>query len=346
MTKLDDLETKALDLAKESSDADYLLKASQALSAIRQIKEYKRTPTWPNVLAPITTLVAVIIAALTFYNQTQESKAHTEAAEDSQWTDVMRQISLKDSSIDTGIFGVQSFFDSKRHGVQAREVATALLPLVGNKDAFEIVAKGLVRHTDGGNQRDLIVIARAASENAWDLFHALDANKVPGKCPSKDVIAFLNGGGECYGYKEGEESPLAKRAWLYSWEIDSMSDYLVKLWQMRLPNLTPAGMNLSGIFLVNGKNLSNLDFQKSKFHGAVIHLCDISGAHFDHADLRDVTLHQVENFKDSTWTDANWWEARSISCSLATELKKSYWPADANKQQQADSIVAGCTSDE
>lgn len=297
MTKFDQLEEKALELARNNPDPDALLKAAQALSTIRQLRDYRPTPLWPIFLTPLTALLAVGMTALTLVNQTQESRERTKAAEDAQWTEVMKQISLKDSSIQMGIFGVQGFFDSERHGVQAREVASALLPLTDNKDTFEIVLKGLVRHTDAHNQRDLIGIAKTVAYDEWDAFKGLKSSNVQAGCPVDDIIAFMNYVDRCYQFKDGEETPSAKRAWLYSWEIDSMSDALGKLWQRGSPSVSPSNLNLSGIILENSENLKNLNFSNSQLVGAVIHLCDLPAQALMMSVSRELSFIRSRNSK-------------------------------------------------
>jgi len=342
---LNQIEQRALELASKSSDPDSFLKASQALFTFRQLRGYKPTPVWPTVLTPITAFLAVLLTVVTLHNQTKESEERREAAEDSQWIDVMKQISLKDSSVQMGILGVQGFFDSQRHGKQAREVATILLPLTDNKDAFEIVLKGLVQHTNADNQRDLIGIARTIAYNEWDVFNGLKSGNVPEGCPVDDVVAFLNAANQCYRLKDGEELPVAKRAWLYSWEIDSMSDVLGKLWQRGLPSVNP-DKTLSALILVNNDNLKNLDFSRSKLIGTVVHLCDLSGASFNQTDLSGAVFHQIQKFEGSTWKEANWWQAESISCGLSEHLAKNYWPSAGDQQDRARQILANCTADE
>jgi hypothetical protein len=345
MNNFDQLEEKALKLADGSPDPDSLLKASQALSTIKQLRGYKPTPVWPTVLTSITALLAVLLTAITLNNQTKESVERRDAAEDAQWMEAMKQISLKEASLQTGIFGIQGFFDSRRHGVQAREVASALLPLTDNKDTFEIVLKGLVRRTDAGNQRDLIGIAKTVAYNEWDIFDGLKTSNVPAGCPVDDLISFVNYIDRCYEFKGGEELPIAKRAWLYSWEIDSMSDALAKLWQKGLPGVSPSNLNLSAIILENTGNLKNLNFSNSQLVGAVIHFCDISGANFDRTQLQGAIFHQVQNFQASTWKEANWWDARAISCSLSKYLSGSYRPGPSDQQARADLLIARCTPD-
>jgi hypothetical protein len=346
MTNFDEFENKLLEVANKSSDPDALLKATQALFTLRQLRDYKRTPVWPSVLTPIAALLAVFMTALTLSNQTQESRDRTQAAEDAQWTEVMKQISLKDASIQMGIFGIQGFFDSPRHGGQAREVASAMLPIADSKDTFEIVLKGLFRHTNDANQRDLIGIAKTISYNERDLFNGLKTSQVPPECPADDLIFFMNSADRCYPYKNGEENPLAKRAWLYSWEIDSMSDTLGKLWQRGAPAISPSKLDLSALVLENTDNLKNLNFSNSQLTGAVIHLSDLSGTKFDHAQLSGAIFHQILKFKGSTWTDANWWDADSISCGLSQHLAKNYWPDTADRRMSAHRLVANCTSDD
>ena len=97
MTKFDQLEQTALELANKSPDPDSFLKASQALFTIRQLRGYKPTPVWPTVLTSITAFLAVSLTVWTLSNQAKESEERREAAEDSQWIEVMKQISLRDS---------------------------------------------------------------------------------------------------------------------------------------------------------------------------------------------------------------------------------------------------------
>lgn len=346
MINFDDLEQKALGLVAKTADADSMLKAAQALSTIRQLRGYRPAPIWPTAVTSVTALLAIVLTAWTVYNQLLESRERSEAAEDAQWTETLKQISVKDSSVQTGIFGLQGFFDSKRHGSHAREVASALLPLTDSKDTFEIVLKSLVLHTRADNQRDLTGIAKTIAYNEWDLFHGLKTSAVPKECPTDDITAFLNFVDRCFGYKNGEEDILAKRAWLYSWEIDSMSDALGKLWQRGSPSISPSNLNLEAIILVNTDNLKKLDFTNSQFTGSLFHLTDLSATRFDGAQLSGTIFHQIQKFEGSSWKNANWWDADSVSCGLSVYLAKNYWPGEPDRQRRAHKLVANCTPDE
>jgi len=102
MPDLQNLETKAHELAAKSTDADSLLKARQALYTLIQSKSYKPTPVWPTVLTSITAVITVFLAVVTIRNRGQST-------EDAQWTDTVKQIISKESSVPLGVLGIQGF---------------------------------------------------------------------------------------------------------------------------------------------------------------------------------------------------------------------------------------------
>lgn len=343
MSDLQNLETKAQELAAKSTDAGSLLKATQALYTLMQSKSYKPTPVWPTVLTSITAAIAVVLTVVTIRNQGAST-------EDAQWTDTVKQIISKDSSVPLGVLGIQGFFDSDRHMKQSRQVASALLPLVDNKDIFQSVLNGLAEHTDSSNQADLVGVTKTVSSAEWDMFWAQSSEEGPAGCPKTDdkIVVFLNHTERCYPYESGEEPPKAKQAWLYSWEIDSLSAALDGLWHQKSAGLTPHGLDLSGIFLVNtdtGERFQGLDFSDAVLNGSLCHLCDLSGAKLDGAKLKGAVFHQIFSYQGSTWKDAHWWEAEAISCGLSQYLKKNYWPQDPQDQKKARSIVDNCRDD-
>jgi len=322
-----------------------MLKAIQALYTLIQSKSYKPTPVWPTVLTSIAAVVALFLTLLTIWNQ-----GHT--TEDNLWTDTVKQMMSKDSSQQIGVIGIQGFFDSNRHGTQSRQVASALLPMVDNKDIFDTVLSGLEQHTDEKNQTDLIGLARTVSADEWDMFRAAQRSEErPRDCPTDDdrIVVFLNHSEICFPYLSGEEPPKAKQAWLYSWELDSLSAAFNQLWQRPRFKASLSGLDLSGIIFVNTENdhrFKGVNFSGANLSGALCHLCDLTEAHFDETTiLKGTVFHQILQYQRSTWNGAHWWESDSISCGLAGYLKNNYAPSDSDGQKAAQNIVKNCRDD-
>jgi Pentapeptide repeats (8 copies) len=356
MTTLDKLEEKAWAMAEASVGPDDFLKAVQAAEKLRGLREERKPPVWPVIVTPLTGLLAIVIAALTFTNQVhQANTTFTEdrnAREDQQWTDTLSKISLKDAAAaQVSAFELESFFDSPRHGDQARDMASSILHLVDNNVGFEAVWKELVRHTHSAKQQsELLVVAGRVSANLRDSFAELKGRETPEGCSNEEIADFMNQIDDCFPSRNGKDTEDAKLGSLYSWEVDSTATDLVKIWHDNSKRISPAGLRLSGVILANAfkpeVNLRGVNFTNTLLDGSVIHLCDISGAHFDGAKLDGAELHQIYDFEGSTWVDANWWDAKSISsgkqCRLINFLNSTYPPKDERSREHASALSRGC----
>ncbi|HYL82919.1 MAG TPA: pentapeptide repeat-containing protein [Candidatus Angelobacter sp.] len=358
MAELNDLETKATSLAQTNSGTSEFWNAVQALDKLKQMNDNKKPPVWPSVVTPLTALLAVVLTALTLTNQVNQAsttlREERNAREDQQWTEILGKISLKDpSAVQVSAFGLESFFDSERHGPQARDMIAAILPFTDSNVGFEAVWKSLVRHTQSPSQQDhLVTVAGRVSTNLRDLFSELKGRQTPDQCPKTEIAEFLNRIDECYPSLGGKDTPEAKRGWLYSWEVDSATDAFAKLWHDQDKHIGPAGLRLSGLIFSNAStdkvNFRNLDFSKTWLDGSVVHSCDISGANFTGARFNDAELHDISGFQGSIWEGANWWDMKSISslqkCKLINYLNGTYPPKNSADLDNAKRLGSGCDS--
>lgn len=356
MSRLDNLEEKAWTLAEAASQPDDFFKAVEAGEKLRALRENKKQPVWPTIVAPLTALLAVLITAVTFVSQSQQAKItvteERNAREDQQWTDTLSKISLKGpSAAQVSAFELESFFDSPRHGEQARSIAASILHLVDNNVGFEAVWKELVRHTrEPKQQSELLVVAGRVSTNLRDLFAEVKGRPTFEGCSNQEIADFMNQIDDCFPSPKGKDTEEAKLGWLYSWEVDSTAAELAKIWQDKTRNIGPTRQHLSGIILANLNkpevNLKGVDFSGTWLDGSVVHLCDISEANFNGAKLQGAELHEIYDFKGSTWVDANWWEAKSITsgdpCKLVQYLNANYAPKESDAVDLARKLSHGC----
>jgi hypothetical protein len=356
MADLNKLEDKASALAETNAGTSEFLNAIQALEKLKQMHEDKRPPVWPSVVTPLTGLLAVLLTALTLTNQVNQAsmtvREERNGREDQQWTEILGKISLQDpSTVQVSAFGLESFFDSERHGAQARDMTAAILPFTDSNVGFEAVWKSLVRHTQfPGQQKELVTVAGRVSTNLRDLFAELKGRETPDECPKTEIAEFLNRIDECYPSRNGKDTPEAKRGWLYSWEIDSTTDAFAKLWHDKDKQISPADLRLSGVIFSNAYNenvnFRNVNFSKAWLDGSVIHLCDISGANFSGARFNDAELHEISGFEGSSWEGANWWDMKSVSslqkCGLLNYLNGAYPPKNPVDSAKAARLAASC----
>lgn len=349
--QFDGIETKLLKLATNSEDAYTISKAVQAVHAVRALRKDKSRRAWPSLITALTPVLAILITAITLGIQTSQTNRKVvfeqDQAEESEWRDVLKNISLRDSdSVEMGLFTLQGFFDSKsKHAAEARSVAVALLPLTSNEDGFDIIFARLHRATSDSNRGDLYGIGRKVAENERESLKKAFAqlSDVPPGCVTSYPDSFLSRE-KCFPEDSNLDSTTLKSIWLYSWEIGSVSDGLVKLWNRPDGTAKLKGENLSGVIL-DGADLSGIDFSGAHLEAAIINDSTLSGVHFDNAFLNNATFRSVKKFEDASWDQANWWDAASLSCDLAQHLDSKYPPSDKDSKTLATRLfTASCPS--
>jgi len=301
----------------------------------------------PNVaaFAALATAIAlisqVIIAGTT-------AKSQKQAQEDSQWRDAMKSVKLSapDDAL-MGAFEMQSFFDSKQYGRHARSIVTTLLPEVEAPTGFDVVFFNLAHRVCNNTsqecapdpalnaeiQQDLLGIGRMVAVHDRDLFESVVPEGCMGaNCKAEKFRQFVKDPETFFPEKNPDKYQLGL-AWSYSWELDSVSNAMIRLWSGPHRALQPQGTNLAGIVISGG------DLSATNFSGA-----NLAGAHIWGAIVTDADFTGVPTPDDSDWQDTNWWRAKVMSCALANYLKAKFPPDSSHLEGtiRAEKLVQNC----
>jgi hypothetical protein len=243
-----------------------------------------------------------------------------------------------------GLFALQGFIDSNSdHAAEARAMAVVLLPLASSEDGFDIAFTELVRKTSDSNQEDLLAIGRNVSSRERDLMVKAVAqhSDLRTSCRKAYPDLFFSRE-ECFTDNVDLDSTTVDRIWLYSWEIGSVSDGLVKLWKRTDSVAKPRGQNLSGIIFDSAK-FDGLDFSGADLGSTIINDSKVTHTQFDNTVLTNSTFRSIHDFADTTWNGAKWWDAASLPCDLADYLDSKYLPSEENARARAMKLKASCT---
>jgi uncharacterized protein YjbI with pentapeptide repeats/cell division protein FtsL len=333
MSDFSRIEGKARQLAEMSGEMDDILKSVQVAKTVGEMRPWTfNLMTLVPLLAVVLTGVALVVQAWQFRLNAEQQR---EAAEDSQWRDAIKNLSIETSSkLLTGVFELQSFFRS-RYGKPARSIAVALLPRVQDEGGFDVVFGDLVDLTQADDQADLISVGRSLSnqerglfQKALQIWQQAHGNQTP---PPK-FVDFVIDPSPYFSEDNAEQATLLTQALSLSWRIETVSADLGNLWQKRATVLTPADQDLS-LVILQGVDVHGVDFS-----GAVI-----NGVVFDNAQLAGTVFDGVTKFSDSEWDGANWWDARSMSCELANDLNKRYHPSNDKAKTSSEALLTACT---
>ncbi len=344
------IEEKLVKLALDSDDAETIAEIIQAVHTTRELREKKKERSWSAVIIALTPVFSVLIAAVTLLISTLQANRNVSIeqsqAEESEWRDVIKNVSLGNrDSVQTGLFSLQGFFESRsRHADRARSIAVALLPFASSGDGFDIVLGSLLRQPTDSTQVDVLGVGRMVAAHERDLLNRAvkDHTKLPADCVYQYPGVFFKRG-DCFEDNSTLNDKVLNDIWLYSWEIGSVSDDLVKLWKRPGGPFGPKGQNLSGV-IFDGADLSDLDFSDANLEGAILHRSDLSGTHFNGGTvLSHATFHSIENFEASVWDQAKWWTAASMPCKLAEYLNGKYPAPDQASDAKAKELITSCT---
>jgi hypothetical protein len=344
MSELKDIKKKLLGFATKSDDLDTIVKAVQATAALKTIGDF-----WPSLLTNLVPVLAVLLPGLALieniHETNQKAAFERRQAEDSEWRDVLKNISLENpNSVQMGLFGLQGFIDSQSdHAGGARAMAVVLLPLASSEDGFDITFAELVRKTSDSNQEDLFAIGRRVSTLERDLMVKAVAQRSDLRTSCKKAYPDLFFAREdCFTDNVDLDSPMVDRIWLYSWEIDSVSNGLLKLWKRPDSTARPKNQILSGLIFQDAK-FEGLDFSGAHLESTIINASEVPHVHFNNTFLTNSTFRSIHDFADTTWDGADWWNAASLPCDLADYLNSKYLPSEGGARARAMKLKASCT---
>ena len=232
-----------------------------------------RSPLWLTLLPFIITAGTFV---LSFTQQYRQHMDETQATRDSEWRKAVQQVSSKESDIAIqGAYEMESFLDDQQHGPQALSITSALLPNVNDERFFDIILFGLLPKANQKNQSQLIAIDVALATQLRDEHYRVVKTFTRAKRPPKDVSFsnFLMNPGEFY--REDSESDKYAYVLTKTWELDSASHGLAKLWnhEPASPGTTPDGQSLEGVALFNN-DYSKVDFRQTRGMNEVLFVGD------------------------------------------------------------------------
>lgn len=218
----------------------------------------QRSPLWLTLLPFLITAGTFV---LSFAQQYRQHMDETQATRDSEWRKAIQQVSSKESEVAIqGAYEMESFLDDEQHGSQALSITSALLPNVNDQRFFDIILFGLLRKANQDNQRQFIALDVALATQLKDEYYRVVKTFTKKKPPPPDTTFsnFLMHP-ELF-YPEGSESDKLAYVLLKTWELDSVSHGLAKLWNLEPRTVTPDGLYLSDIVLFNN-DFSKVDFR-------------------------------------------------------------------------------------
>ena len=148
------LQKQALKQVEDSQTSD---ERARNLENLRNLNEARsqRLQAISSPVAAFVPLLALVVTAIALVYQSKQfkttlieqqkqswrnQKQRREASEDAQWREALKLVSFKDqASSQVGLFAMQGFFSSERHGAQARTIASVILPNITNVNAFDEV---------------------------------------------------------------------------------------------------------------------------------------------------------------------------------------------------------------
>jgi len=366
---LDTIEKRAVEQAESSQDPDFTAKAldiAKTVSEMRKLRsetekitldaneasrEHKAAAT-RYYMTILTTTSAVALAAATLGFQIWQQRSNTElqtdtqklqidANEDSQWRDTVKTLNSPGTTL-VSAFEMGSFFYSKHHSMQARNIAATLLPTLDNPDAFDTVLFDMLDYDDASNGRHIIAISRTVFNSQLDLYGINVGMKQPLRLDFPTLKKIL-GDDEPPNFIS-QDVASRKRASVAPWMLDSVSAALLDLWLTK--KATP-GKDLGGIVLENG-NFNGLDFSHIDLKGGAFYNATFTGANFagtdftrrliSHANVAGADLSGVVDFSESKWELTNWWDAKCLSEVLLHYLENNDATASSENKAKAHAI--------
>jgi hypothetical protein len=324
---LNDLE-KAAAAAKMFADARKTRSDLQYSSSHIRLEEAK---SWAFLAIPVLLLVALFVFVP---GPDQQARAMREANGESQWHEVERNfISQLNTAPPTGRPDVlllttplQPFLNDPRHGKEAADLGLLALSHLASSDAFQDY---FVSRNIRISQQNLVAVTtldRTLYTNFNELDDTVTAEAAAGAAPRVTLSR--------------EQTQRARDAVLL--ELTFLSGRLGAYFRNNFRD-APLNADLRRLYLKN-VDLSNVDFGRSSIDN-----CEWEGVSLTGADLS-----AIQDYDNSQWIDANWWDAKRISKPLLSYLIANQYPyhppvtdyanAPRSRDAYADKVSALCNA--
>jgi hypothetical protein len=288
--RIEDLE-KAANITKQAIDAQ---KAVTDNKNQPKLVRYEGFKTWAALIVPLLSIGTLLV---TIYIQAGLLKATTEANEDTQWREtvknVLSQLDKKPSSVADPALAMsllEPYSSDSRFGRDATLLAVQLLSRVPSSDRFK---EYFLSHHVGETQSDisfLTTVNRELFNDFADLDHRL---KQPLEPREKLTVMQMRD--------------------TFVDDIEFITERLCTLY--RAQHTTTALTDLRDVFLMNG------DLSGVNLTGA-----DLSGSKFETTNFANANLIGNIKFMDTSFVDSNWWDAREIAKPLLKYLIEEQYP--------------------
>jgi hypothetical protein len=296
--ELHDLE-KAAAAAKLFADARKTRSELQYLNSHVHLEDAK---SWAFLAIPLLMLVGLFVFSP---GPDQQARAMREANSEAQWHEVERNFitQLNQSSGRPDVLllttPLQPFLNDARHGKEATDLSLLALARVTSADSFQdyFVSRGI--RVGSQNLSSIATLDRMLYTSFNELDDALNTETngitaIPGRSLNK------------------EQGQRARDAVLL--ELTYLSAR-VGFYFRSLAGATPVNADLRRVFLKN-VDLSGVDFGHS-----LLDNCQWEGVTLAGADLSG-----IQDYENSQWIDASWWDAKRISKPLLGYLIANQYP--------------------
>jgi hypothetical protein len=359
------IEAFVLDNIKQSQTLDERVKSVEMLKNIADARnssqawKQQRIQFFVTAVSPVLALIVTVVTIGFQYRQFQKTlaqqtkqsedtaKIQRQAGDDEQWRAAIQSVSLKEPVL--GAIVMQGFFDSKQYGAPARTIAGALLASVPNVNVFDEVFITMRDNTTNNNSGDLLAVAQSLGFTQRAMSHIQGAASKQNTALLQTEVDDISTDPKVLARDSEQQTRVV------AWELDSVSAGLQDIWTRSINRVPASNQLLSGAVLENYP-FDGIDFTKTYFNLGIfchasfkkaifkqaklrqVYLCndaDVTGANFDGASLTGANLSEVlpGNFENSTWQDANWWEAQCISKELLKYLKDKFPHGMTTKQE-------------
>jgi hypothetical protein len=219
----------------------------------------------------ITPLLTVLIAAVSFVFtsgfQVYQTRQSALQEVDTEWRSSLEKVSVDNTSAAIGSFEMLSFLSDARYRPQARSIASAVLPSVGNRYEFDVAFERLLSDTDQKNQSDVITVAFNISSELRSLYSTA-SKQLKGDSRSNgltlqtfvlDPTSYLD--------DDVNTKEVIAAADTASWELDTVSKGLSSLWLNGKGPAAPQAAALDHIIFMNA-DFSGVDFSGASMDDA------------------------------------------------------------------------------
>ena len=330
-SKKAEVRQKWLDITKTIRDAE---KVKQEAEEQGREAAYAKSRFWATTLTPaLSVAIAFIAICVQSVQISYTAKTHAEESEDAKWRELLKSVKFESpKSAVVGALAVEGFFGSHRYGAESRSIATALLPLVNNVNAFDEIVDAMESKTNQDNQKDL------SNVSAMLLYLGREQHKLKGaiNLSSPAISTFLQHDIDSIDPNPTYTScsgPMCET--VIAWELDTVSQNILRAWRHTKAIVSPVDQDLENVVLENG-DFRDLDFTKSDFKHAILYDASFKNAIFKQANLKGVSILNVclsgadlsqitpGHFEESVWEGSNWWDAKPISPDLRKYLDVHY----------------------